>query len=55
MSGPDLSRALTRVMGSLPATDPLRLLFFSAYTRSTDTEDWPVPLQYDFDRIYSQL
>lgn len=55
MSGPDLSRALTRVMGALVVADPLRVLFFNAYMQSDDTDKWPVPIRDAFEREYSKL
>jgi hypothetical protein len=42
-------------MGRLAPTDPLKVLFFSAYVASDDTDDWPTPLRDEFNRQYSKL
>lgn len=53
MSGPDLSRMLTRVMRRV---DPaLKVAMFDAYSQSDNTDDWPEWLRLEFDRAVAEM
>lgn len=53
VSGPDLSRMLTRVMGRVDFS--LKVAMFDAYEKSDNTDDWPEWLRLEFDRAVAEM